>query len=352
MTDYLWDRSGELDPEIDRLQSLLGRFRLQSPELEWHRAPVLDETPRGPAARLSFTRRIWLLATLVPVTVVLVTFALSTRARFEWRPGAPWKVMTLNGSPRIAGSAVKEARLSVGEVLVTDQVSRARMHVASLGVIDVEPNSRVRLEATNARRHRVALDYGTIMVHLWAPPFSLAIDTPSAALFDLGCAFTLHVEPNGYGTVHVTSGWVQFETSAGSTVVPAGAEATTRPGLGPGTAYFSDAGPEFKTAIAAFDSNPEDSEVRTRTIETILATARARDAFTLLSLLKQLSREQRPPVVDRLAAFVPIPAGYAREDVINLRMDAMDAYWDTLRLGSPKSWIMNWKDVLISGFAS
>jgi hypothetical protein len=224
-------------------------------------------------------------------------------------------------------------------VLVTDHASQARVHVAGLGVIDVQPDSRVRLVATNTSRHRVALDYGTIAAHMWAPPFALAVETPSAALFDLGCAFTLHVEPDGYGTVQVTSGWVQFETSSRRIIVPAGAEATTRPVLGPGTPYFSDAAPEFKTAISAFDSNPDDNGVRTRSLETILATARARDAFTLLSLLNQLSREQRAPAVDRVAELVPIPAGYTHADIINLRMDAMDAYWKELRLGSPKSWI-------------
>ena len=127
--------------------------------------------------------------------LVLVTVALAIRARFEWRPGDPWKVVALSGSPQIAGSLVKDrAHFSVGQALVTDAASRARIRVAGLGVVDVEPGSRVRLIATHARRHQIALDYGTISARMWAPPFSLAVDTPSASLFDLGCAFTLHVE--------------------------------------------------------------------------------------------------------------------------------------------------------------
>jgi hypothetical protein len=346
LTDYLWDRSGAPDPEIARLESLLGQFRLQSPELEWERRPGLNRS-ETPSTRLSFTRRMWLPATIAFAVVALVAFALTIRARFEWKPGEAWRVVALSGSPQIAGSIANGARLPVGGTLVTDEESRARVRVAAVGIIDVEPNSRLRLVATDTKRHRLALDYGTIEAHMWAPPFTLGVDTPSAALFDLGCAFTLHIEPDGYGTVTVTSGWVDFKTPSRSTLVPAGAEAVTRPGLGPGTAYFSDAAPEFKSAIAAFDSNPEESVVRTHALDTILATARARDAFTLLSLLQQIPRERRAPVADRLATFVPIPAGYTREDIIDLRMDAMNEYWNQLHLSSPKSWIMNWKDAVL-----
>ena len=35
--DYLWDRSGEADPEIQHLEKLLGKFRHDSP------APVFPE---------------------------------------------------------------------------------------------------------------------------------------------------------------------------------------------------------------------------------------------------------------------------------------------------------------------
>jgi hypothetical protein len=181
---------------------------------------------------------------------------------------------------------------------------------------------------------------------MWAPPFSLAVDTPSASLFDLGCAFTLHVESGGYGIVQVTSGWVEFETPLRSVTIPAGAEAVTRPELGPGTPYFSDATPTFKTAVLAFDSHPQDDGALAAALATIVSNARSRDALTLLSLLNRLPLSQRTVVLDRLVVLVPIPDGYTREDVLSLRTDAMDTYWKALHLGSPKSWLMNWKDLL------
>jgi hypothetical protein len=334
--DYLWDNSGTPDPEIERLESLLAQFR-SDPQPAWIHEPLPGRAERRPAKWL------WLSAVSALAALVLVTVALAIRARFEWRPGDPWKVVALSGSPQIAGSLVKDrAHFSVGQALVTDAASRARIQVAGLGVVDVEPGSRVRLLATHARRHQIALDYGTISARMWAPPFSLAVDTPSASLFDLGCAFTLHVESGGYGRVQVTSGWVEFETPLRSVTIPAGAEAVTRPELGPGTPYFSDATPAFKTAVSAFDSRPEDDGA----LALIVSNARTHDALTLLSLLNRLSLSQRTVVLDRLVVLAPIPDGYSRKDVLSLRTDAMDSYWKALHLGSPKSWLMNWKDLL------
>jgi ferric-dicitrate binding protein FerR (iron transport regulator) len=338
--DYLWDKSGTPDQEIERLESLLAQFRsVQQPA--WIHEPLPGRAERRPVKRL------WLSAVFALAALVLVSVAIAIHASFEWRPGDPWKVVALDGAPQIGNSLVKDrAQFSVGQILVTDAASRARIRVAGRGVVDVEPGSRVRLIATHAKRHQIALDYGTISARMWAPPFSLAVDTPSASLFDLGCAFTLHVESGGYGIVQVTSGWVEFETPLRSVMIPAGAEAVTRPELGPGTPYFSDAAPTFKTAVSTFDSHPDNDGARAAALASILADARPHDALTLLTLFSRLPPPQRAMVLDRLDAFDQIPDGYSREDVLNLRTDAMDAYWKELHLGSPKSWLMNWKDVL------
>lgn len=344
--DYLWDQSGFLDPELEHLERLLAPFRLHEPN--WNAKPVPYQAASKTDRWVVLMKQKWLAASLTFAVLAAVAIALSIRARFDWRPGEPWNINVLHGSPKLAGSPIQNrAEFVVGQILTTDRDARARIRVADLGVVDVGPNSRVRLIATNAKRHRIGLDYGTISAHMWAPPFSLAVDTPSTALFDLGCAFTLRVDQNGHGVVHVTSGWVEFQTDSRNVIVPAGAEATTQPTLGPGTPYFSDASPTLKAAVTEFDSHPEDVSLRAEALQSILQNTRSRDALTLLSLLSQLSRPQRAMVLDRLALFLPVPSGYTRDDVLDLREDAVNAYWNALDLGNPKSWIMHWKDALV-----
>jgi hypothetical protein len=342
VNSYLWDKTGAAPPEVEQMEAALARFRYQPQPLAWERATAFEKPRRLFAWRWAF---------VAAAAVVLISMALSVASRFTWRPGEPWRVTALAGAPRIADSQFTgAAKLSVGETLETDGASRARLHVASLGVIEVDPGTRLRLIATTAKHHRIALDYGTISARMWAPPFSLAVETQSAALFDLGCAFTMHAEPGGYGTVHVTSGWIKFEDSERNITVPAGGEAVTRPGIGPGTPYFSDAAPQFKLAIARFDTHRGDAGVRAAAVDQIVAESRPRDAFTLLNLLHEVPAGEGGRILDRLSSFVPIPSGYTREDVLAFRMPAMNAYWDAVRdslhLDNPKSWIMNWRDLL------
>ena len=343
LNSYLWDKSGAATADIERLEASLSGFRYQPRPLAWERLAIYEK----PRPRWFGWR--WRVA--VAAAVVLVAAAVWIQSRFVWRPGEPWRVVAVSGAPRIAGAQfTRTSNLAVGSVLETDATSRARLHVASLGVIDVEPGTRLRLVSTTARRHSLALEYGTITARMWAPPFSLAIETPSAAVFDLGCAFTVHSEPDGYGSVYVTSGWIEFEDAERSIVVPQGAEAVTRPGLGPGTPYFSDAPPEFKLAIAEFDSHPADVAARVAAVDRILNSARPRDAFTLLNLFHEVAPGERPLVLDRMASFVTIPGGYTRDDLLAMRQDALAAYWNAvhaaLHLDNPKSWIMRWTDVL------
>src|ERR1700691_3001469 len=184
--DYLWDRSGVPDSEIESLEKLLTPFRIEEPVPMWSRMVVPDQPAQSGTYWLALIKQRWLPASLAFAVLAVAALALSIYARFDWRPGEPWKVNVLHGLPQLSGSAMtNRTRLVVGQFLTTDSDARASIRIADLGVVDVAPDSRIRLITTSAKHHRVALDYGTISVHMWAPPFSLAVDTPSATLFDL-----------------------------------------------------------------------------------------------------------------------------------------------------------------------
>ena len=81
-----------------------------------------------------------------------------------------WTVQSLAGAPSVAGARIDApSRLPVGQVVTTDGASRARIDVGSIGIVDVEPNSRVRLITSRAGEHRMSLDRGQIRaLHLGA----------------------------------------------------------------------------------------------------------------------------------------------------------------------------------------
>src|SRR5215470_13561961 len=146
MGDYLYDRSGPPDPEVVRLEDTL--------------APLAY---RAPTRR----RRRW---PLVASAMVAATAAAAAVAVAVLRPRPPsWAVEDLEGSPRCGGELCRA--LPVNQWLETDASSRARILVADLGRLDIEPGTRIRRKAA----HRLEMAEGQISAHVYAPPRLLVV---------------------------------------------------------------------------------------------------------------------------------------------------------------------------------
>jgi hypothetical protein len=331
---YLWDRSGGADAEVERLEQVLARYR--------HDEPLRVVAP---ARRWRLWK--WTLAIAAAATCCFAAY-IALLPHFG-RPGEAWRVASRAGRPLLAGThLLDDGHLAPGQVLETDATSRAELFAGLLGSITVEPNSRLRMVGSDRDKshYRLALDHGRISARLWAPPHTFAFETPSATAWDLGCAFTLEVEPSGYGLVRVTSGWVEFEDYDHETLIPAGAVAISLPGRGPGSPFYEDATPAFQTALRRFDFDPLEPNAREAAFATLLGEARSRDVYTLLTLLRVLSPEDRGRVFDRAAALTPPPEGVSREGIVQ-RNEPMVARWKhSLGYGNAKSWWTHWPDVL------
>jgi len=318
---YLWDKSGPPDPEIERLERLLGRFRQNRP------------APRAPR-RSPNTLLLAALAALLAVGVGAVWIAA--------RPGAAWGVDRLAGAPLVGSERIVETgRLSVGEWLETDSSSRAKLQVGRIGQVEIEPNSRLRLVAARFHDHRLALERGTIEARIWAPPRLFFVETPSALAVDLGCVYTLTVDESGGGLLSVTAGWVELgagppnvllraghysdrllDWEGRESLVPAGASCATKAGIGPGTPFYDDASPAFREALRRFDFEEEGDAA----LDALLAETRKRDSLTLWHLLLRTEGGEQTRVFRRLAALVPPPPGVTEEG-IRRRDDKMLEAW-------------------------
>ena len=357
--DYLWDKTGEPDPEVKRLEHLLGRFRHNRPAPHF---PLLERPPR----------RFWFFAPLPQLAVAAVIALLVAGVWYAVRWSRPsWEVARVEGAPKIGSNRIRETgRLAVGEWLETDNSSRAKISVGMIGEVELEPNTRVRLVQALPTEHRLALDRGKMRATIWAPPRLFFVNTPSAVAVDLGCRYTLQVEPNGEGLLHVTYGWVAFEQQGRESFVPANAMCATWPGVGPGTPYFEDASPALRSALARLDfelsgvsggvaggipggvqggvsggiaggiKGPE--KLRAQALDVVLSEARKQDALTLWHLLTRITEAERARVYDRLAELVPPPAGVTREGVLQGDRHMLDLWWDVLGLGDTSWWRM-WK---------
>jgi hypothetical protein len=322
--DYLWDGSGEPDPEIVRLERALAPLR--------HHGTLAAL----PHRRRSLLRRMVMPAIGVAAAVLLMAaaawYVLAAR-----RTG--WDVRSVAGLPVVDGAAVsREGRLGIGEWLVTDGASRARIDVGRIGEVDVDPNTRVQLVESRGREHRLGLERGTIHARIWAPPKFFFVNTPSATAIDLGCAYTLHVDDGGAGLLRVTSGWVGFERDGRESYIPQGAVCATRPGIGPGTPYYEDASSGYGEALTLLDFGAPSDPRRAWALELVLSNARKRDALTLWHLLVRGSPDERARVYERLAALIPPPSGVTRDAVLRGDRLALDRWWNALGVDAATWW--------------
>lgn len=314
--EYLWDRSGEAEVEVVRLEQLLG-------ELKWSGRTLQRAKP----APWWQEKRWWAIAAAALV-VLSVGSVLLIQRMHSMQPITSWRLSVAGQKP----SAVR-----TGQVIQTSGVTHATIESEDVGEVDIEPDSRLRVMAAREDDQRMALDRGTIHALIWAPPAKFVVDTPAAKTVDLGCQYTLRVATDGKGFLTVEMGWVAFQWHNIESFIPAGAACTTRPGHGPDTPHFLDAPGALTKAVADFDltGNPQ-------ALNTALSAARPRDALTLWHLLQRTQGSQRADVFDHFAALVKLPSSLTPESIMKGDQKSMDAAWDALDLGDT-SWWRGWK---------
>jgi hypothetical protein len=339
--DYLWDGSGEPDPEVQKLETVLGRYRHKQPAPAFDRLTEIRPVKLGRRIfRLRFSFQIGAVAASLLIAATLFYFLRRPKPSVDLAPA--WAVARLEGVPRVGSKAIGPnsgvAKLGVGQTLVTDGSSRASITLDETGRVDVDAESRLRLVANGPGRKRLFLERGTVHATIWAPPGEFVVATPSAIAVDLGCVYTLHVDDSGAGLLRTAMGWVGFELNGHESLIPAGAVCKTRPKVGPGTPYFEDASASFRDALSRFDFESATPAERNVLLGIILGDARKNDALTLWHLLFRVSDADRPRVYDRFTSLAPPPVGATREGILRLDRPMLDAWWNSLGFGDIYLW--------------
>jgi len=317
--DYLWDKSGPADPDVERLEKLLAPLA--------HDAP-LDEL------RLYRRRRRW------PWLVIGGGLVAAAAALLVWwrQPEPPQVVARCTngfaftargGTVANAGAAMATGVLCVGGVLDTG-AHEADLKIANIGAAELGAGTRVRLDQTTAERHQLYLERGRMHARVDAPPRLFAVATPSAHVTDLGCEYTLDIAASGAGTIAVQSGKVELATSSGAIVVaPKGTHAHLLAGRRPSLPVVDGASAVLVAAVEEYEHGAHDG------IDRVLSSAEERDAVTVANLAQLVPASERRRVLDRLAQLVPVPQELTVDDVV----------------GEPAFWEMWFDEVILQHLA-
>lgn len=342
--DYLWDRSGPVDPQVARLERLLrGHAHADAPRRARHPAQA------KPVA--TARRRRW--RTAFAAAAVLAVCALGARTwfqqRLQWEVGRPWQVVAQQGDVRIDGRRQDaRAALAMDGTLETGANATTRLHAAGIGQIAIGQGSRLRLVETRTGRHRVQLEQGSLWARVWAPPGQFGVGVAGAEVIDLGCEFLLKVDADGNGSLSVLSGWVQIDNSRREVLVPQGTRVRLHGSGAAGTPHAHDASAGFVAALDAIDARNGEVDANGEEVRRLIAASRPQDAISLLALLRDHPQLGEGPLFERLAQLLPTAPAPTRDAWRRDRMAVFDAWWNALPYPRVKRWWTQWPDALPS----
>ena len=292
---YLWDRSGETDPEIKRMETLL--------------RPLGD--PGTPRRHVQSRTNRWMSFGMAAAAAALVCAGVALY--FATNRKSAWET--------------PDGRLYLGQWVTVTQPTQIR--VAAIGNLNVAPGSRLRIESSREGNYRARLQYGKLDALILAPPRQFFVDTPSAVAVDLGCAYSLEVDRTGETRVSVRSGWVSFEKKGEEVFIPAGAHCRTSPAFGLGVPVYNDASAALQASVTHFEESRQVA---------LPEEVRPKDGLTLWHLLRRAVPAQRAQVFDQFARVVSLPHSISRDRVIAGDRQALDALWPALQLGDAAFW--------------
>jgi hypothetical protein len=319
--DYLWNPSAAPDAEVVKLEQALRQFRFE---------------PRP----LRALQRRRLAVGMAAAAALVLTIGGSAWLTWRLTSPEPWSVEAIAGAPMVTDERGNPIlRLRTGARVETNARAVARVAVGSIGIADLEPDSRLDIVRDDRGQHRVLLRRGTLNARIWAAPRFFVVETRSAVAIDLGCVYTLHVDSSGNGILAVSYGEVELRTSNQTSLLAAGTAAQlSHEGGGAGIPYPTSSSAEFRNAVLLADAGALDSA----SFRLILREATQQGTITLWHLIPRVPPAWRIMVLARLREIAPIPEAVNAHDVMGLNAESLTMLKGSLRplwSSEPTSWL-------------
>jgi hypothetical protein len=272
--------------------------------------------------------KLLVIAGIVSTLALGVIFALLT---FDYSPTQFWQVQKISGYPVIESQIITDQGiLKIGERLVTDSESRARLKIGTFGEIDIEPQSEIKIIETKSSEYQLVLSKGKISVRTWAAPKLFSIETPSASVKDFGSIYYLSVDEKSITKLQVKTGWVLIEANNIKSLSGAASICYADKMIGCGAPFSIDASDAFQNALHKLNFE-NGGEVE---LEKVLSESRKEDLISLFHLLTRSQQMDRERIYNRITQLFVIPQSITRKGIIIGDQEMLGRLWTEFGLGS------------------
>lgn len=327
MSDYLWDKSGPVDPLAADFEAALAPLASGAgTEMGSARARQQAAQRRRNHRNMRIAGGVTLLAMVAATTLLLIhhrtretpdtgvrfvsgdaTVQYSQDSHADRPTTSPGPDMNAHATPsRFAPNQVLGHQASI------QAIEETYLTLDGLGSVSLAPGSILRVLAKQHGVTRVALQNGRLHARVTAPPRLFVVDTPLATAVDLGCEYTLTTTTH-HTVLRVISGSVEMQlppelqAQIGTHVVrvPERFELQLAPAARGAVPTHDRASSPMREAIAAFAKAPVAS------VPALVAHATPFDGVTLWAAVTQLSPTQPGLREARKALLTPLVRWFA-----------------------------------------
>ncbi len=277
---------------------------------------VSRNTPSLPSLGTNWSKFLFILLPLVLIAVGYFIYDYQ-------KNNSPWKVITLEGKIMINGFFDHSGKITQGQSLLTENFSRATIHVPKVGNVEVGENSLIVLTKAKDGDNRIILRRGSINVTSTSNMPEFSIELKNYIVTDRGGEFSVSIDNQENAKIFVKYGFVEIQKNGEIIYLDEGYSCEIRPGFKISTPYRDEASAALKEEVANFDYHKGGEN----SIDKIMELATEKDMLTLLALIPKSSQLKRQHLFQAIANKFPPPESVTRMGIIRGDSQMLYLWW-------------------------
>lgn len=258
---------------------------------------------------------------VLPLLLLVIGYIIYDQSRINH----PWQVIALEGTIRIDNKA-NETKWFKGSTLKTDENSKAKILVPSVGVVYVEANSNIELETAKKGNNEIKINDGKLKVLNTELIPSLKLLINNIEIIDRAGEFETAVDVYKNIEVDVKSGFVEIIHNDKKYLVDKNYTCKIQRGMKPGIPIRKDASDSLKLAVDWFEFRNGGNQA----VEKIINFSRQSDMLTLLALIPRVNQLQRQIIFQIISNYFPPPETITRAGIIRLDEEMLYRWWEEI----------------------